>query len=104
MILVSPFTTMNDMVKKFIGLNPGPFVLHRFDNVQALRRILAGKPRPKVTIVHGRADTLVPISMGRALAQLDPGQIRFVEIPDADHNAIFSAAQALVFADMVTPA
>jgi uncharacterized protein len=103
LILVSPFTTMNDMVKKFIGFNPGPFVLHRFDNVQALRRILAGKPRPKVTIVHGRADTLVPTSMGRALAQLDPGKIRFVEIPDADHNDVFSAAQALVFADMVTP-
>lgn len=103
LILVSPFTTMNDMAEKLIGFNPGLLMLHRFDNVQALRRILAGKPRPKVTIVHGRADTLVPISMGRALAQLDPRQIRFIEIPHADHNDVFSAAQALVFADMVVP-
>jgi pimeloyl-ACP methyl ester carboxylesterase len=102
-ILVAPFTTMNDMVKKFISLPPGPLLFHRFDNVGALRRILAQKPAPKVTIVHGRADTLVPISMGRALAMLDPQRIRFVEIPAAGHNDVFHEAQSLVFADMARP-
>lgn len=103
LILVSPFTTMNALVKRFIGFDPGPLVLHRYDNVKALRAILAGKPSPKVTILHGRADTLVPIKMGRALAQLDPQQIRFVEIPGADHNEVFSTAQAVVFAEMAKP-
>lgn len=103
LILVSPFTTMNEIFKRFIGFNPGPLVLHRFDNVKALRSILAQEPAPKVTILHGRADTLIPISMGRALAKVDPGQIRFVQIPDADHNDVLAVARSTVLADMVAP-
>jgi len=103
LILVSPFTTMNEIFKRFIGFNPGPLVLHRFDNVRALRRILAQEPAPKVTILHGRADTLIPVSMGQALANVDPGQIRFVQIPDADHNDVLAVARQTMFADMVTP-
>jgi pimeloyl-ACP methyl ester carboxylesterase len=102
-ILVAPFTTMSDMVKRYIGLPPGPLLFHPFDNVGALRRILVRKPAPKVTIVHGRADTLVPISMGRTLAMLDPQHIRFVEISSAGHNNVFYQAQSLVFADMASP-
>jgi uncharacterized protein len=101
-ILIAPFTTMSDMVKKVTGLPPGPLLFHRFDNVRALRRILDQTPTPKVTIVHGRTDTLVPISMGRALAMLDPDRIRFVEIPAADHNDVFYQAQSLIFADMAS--
>jgi pimeloyl-ACP methyl ester carboxylesterase len=56
-----------------------------------------------VTIVHGRADTLVPISMGRALAMLDPQRIRFMEIPAAGHNNVFYLAESLIFADMTSP-
>jgi uncharacterized protein len=102
LILVAPFTTMGDMVKKVIGLPPGPLLFHPFDNVGALRRILAREPAPKVTIVHGRADTLVPISMGRALAMLDPDRIRFLEIPVAGHNDVFYQAQSLIFAEMAS--
>ena len=101
-ILVAPFTTMSDMVKKVAGVPPGPLLLHRFDNVRALRRILDRTPTPKVTIVHGRTDTLVPISMGRALAMLDPDRIRFVEIPAAGHNDVFYEARSLIFADMAS--
>jgi pimeloyl-ACP methyl ester carboxylesterase len=103
LILVAPFTTMSDLVKHVLGVPPGPLLMHRFDNVGALRRILARKPAPKVTIVHGRADTLVPITMGRALARLDPQRIRFVEIPAAGHNDVFYRAQPVVFADMASP-
>jgi len=103
LILVSPFTTMNEIFKRFIGFNPGPLVLHRFDNIKALRRILAQEPAPKVTILHGRADTLIPVSMGQALAKVDPGQIRFVQIPDASHNDVLAVARSTVFADMVAP-
>ena len=94
---------MNEIFKRFIGFNPGPLVLHRFDNVKALRRILAREPAPKVTILHGCADTLIPISMGQALAKVDPGQIRFVQIPDAGHNDVLAVARSTVFADMVEP-
>jgi len=90
------------MVKKVIGLPTGPRLFHRFDNVRALRRVLDRTPTPQVTIVHGRTDTLVPISMGRALTMLDPDRIRFVEIPAVGHNDVFYEARSLIFADMAS--
>jgi uncharacterized protein len=91
-VLISTFTTMDAMVRATIGINLGPFLQHPFDNVRSLKAILSMNPVPEICIFHGEADGLVPVQMGRALAQLDPTRIKFVSIPGADHNELIEEA------------
>jgi uncharacterized protein len=100
LMLLSPFTTMEDMVKRFTGIRPGMLLLDRFDNVAALSRICAKSPLPRGTIIHGEKDSLIPISMGRSLAQSFPNLIEFHSIPGASHNGVFWAARELVYAKL----
>ena len=88
-ILVSTFTTMDDMVRNQIHIRLGPLLRHQFDNVASLKAILSQKEMPEICIFHGEADDIVPSKMGRSLAQLDPNRMKFFEIPGAGHNDIF---------------
>jgi uncharacterized protein len=91
-VVISTFTTMDAMVRATIGITLGPFLQHPFDNVRSLEAILSLNPVPEICIFHGEADGLVPVRMGRALAQLDPNRIKFVSIPEADHNELIEEA------------
>jgi pimeloyl-ACP methyl ester carboxylesterase len=88
-ILVSTFTTMDDMVRTQIHIRLGPLLRHRFDNVVSLKTILSQDEIPEICVFHGEKDDIVPSKMGRALAQLDTDRIKFLEIPGASHNDIF---------------
>jgi uncharacterized protein len=75
-VVVSAFTTMDDMVRAQIRISLGPLLRHRFDNVTSLKGILSQKQIPEIYIFHGQADELIPLKMGRALAELDPKRIK----------------------------
>jgi uncharacterized protein len=94
-IAVSTFTTMDAMVRATIRISLGKFLQHRFDNMVSLKAILASREAPEIYIFHGGKDALVPVEMGRTLAQLDPRRIRFVEVPSAGHNDIIEKALPL---------
>lgn len=99
-ILLSPFTSLRDMARRTVGWPLCWLLLHDFDNRARLRE-LAARPRPpRVTILHGGDDLLVPISMGRQLAAMFPAMITFQEIPGADHNTILFDARSQIFAAM----
>jgi uncharacterized protein len=100
LVLLAPFTTMEDMVKRFTGIRPGMLLLDRFDSVFALDRVCAQTPPPKVTIIHGEKDNLIPISMGRSLAQSVPNLIEFHSIPGATHSSVFQEAQEVIYAKL----
>ncbi|HTD17314.1 MAG TPA: alpha/beta hydrolase [Chthoniobacterales bacterium] len=100
LVLIAPFTTMEDMVKRFTGIRPGMLLLDRFDNVQALSRVCAQTPPPAVTIVHGEKDALIPVSMGRSLAQSRPDPIEFHSIAGGSHNTVFWDAKELIYAKL----
>jgi pimeloyl-ACP methyl ester carboxylesterase len=100
LVLIAPFTTMEDMVKRFTGIRPGMLLLDRFDNLEALSRVRAQTPPPTVTIVHGERDALVPVSMGRSLAQTPTDPIEFHSIPGASHNTVFFDARELIYAKL----
>jgi pimeloyl-ACP methyl ester carboxylesterase len=87
-VLVSTFTTMDEMVQRQIRFPLGHLLQHRFDNVGCLKSILSQNPVPEICIFHGTIDEIIPSKMGQALAQLDPGRIRYCEIPGAGHNEI----------------
>ena len=100
LVLIAPFTAMEDMVKRFTGIRPGMLLLDRFDNVEALSRVRAQTPSPAVTIVHGEKDALIPVSMGRSLAQDLPAPIEFHGISGASHNTVFWEAKELIYAKL----
>jgi pimeloyl-ACP methyl ester carboxylesterase len=100
LVLIAPFTNMDDMVKRFTGIRPGMLLLDRFDNLGALSRVRVQTPSPTVTIVHGEKDALIPVSMGRSLAQADSDLIGFHSIPKASHQTVFWAARELIYAKL----
>jgi pimeloyl-ACP methyl ester carboxylesterase len=87
-VAVSTFTTMDDMVRAQIRISLGHLLRHRFDNIASLKTILSQAEVPEIEIIHGQADEIIPATMGRALAHLDPNRIKFSEIAGARHNDI----------------
>jgi uncharacterized protein len=100
LVLIAPFTTMEDMVKRVTRIRPGMLLLDRFDNVGALRHVCAQVPPPTVTIVHGEKDALIPVSMGRSLAQTLSDPIEFHRIAGASHSTVFWDARELIYAKL----
>jgi pimeloyl-ACP methyl ester carboxylesterase len=92
-LVISTFTTMDDMVRAQICISLGRLLRHRFDNMTSLRAILSQNQVPEINIFHGEADEVIPMKMGRTLAQLDPSRIKFVEIPGARHNDVVQMAR-----------
>jgi hypothetical protein len=86
---------MDEMIRTQIRTPLGRLLRHRFDNIAALKAILMHPEVPEICIFHGRADEIVPVKMGRSLAQLDPSRIKFIEISGARHNDIVQLALPL---------
>jgi uncharacterized protein len=105
-LVISAFTSMDDMVRTQIHFPLGRLLRHRFDNVASLQMILSQERVPEICIFHGQADEIVPAKMGRTLAQLDPSRIKFSEIPGARHNDIMQmplppGLQSALFGEIV---
>jgi uncharacterized protein len=94
-VLISTFTSMDEVVRAQIHTPLGRLLRHRFDNVAALKAIFTHPEVPEICIFHGQADEIIPVKMGRALAQLDPSRIKFSEISSARHNDIVQMALPL---------
>jgi uncharacterized protein len=98
-VLVAPFTSMLDMARKILGWPLCEVLVHRFDNRRSLARIIqAGSP--PITIIHGAADEVIPVAMGRELASSWPAAIRYIEVEGADHNGIIDQADGLIWREM----
>ena len=102
-LVLSTFSTMEDMVRAQIRIPLGRLLRHRFDNVASLKTILAQNQVPEICIIHGQADEIIPLKMGRTLAQLDPGRIKYEEVPGARHNDIVEMALPLILQRLTPP-
>jgi uncharacterized protein len=96
LVLIAPFTSLHDMARRSVGTPLCYLLRHDFDNRARLREVLSADPPPQVTIIHGGADQVIPVDMGRALAAESGGRAVYIEIPHADHNAILSIEQDLL--------
>jgi len=84
LILESPFTNARDMGRRHYAFLP-PFLLRlRLDNLMQISRTHC-----PVLVFHGTADRLVPIEMGRAVANAAPGPVEFVAIAGSGHNETY---------------
>lgn len=89
-VLVAPFTTMKAMAARFITPMLTSFLRHRFDNVDTLGKSVQNGAR--VIILHGTQDRMIPMTMGKALADAHPNKVPFVPIEGAGHNDIIDLA------------
>lgn len=99
-ILLAPFTSLRDMARRTVGWPLCWLLLHDFDNRARLRELAARPHPPRILILHGADDQLVPVSMGRQLASMFPAMITFHDIPGADHNTILDDAHNQIYAAM----
>jgi len=103
-ILVSPFTSIDDMSFYRYGALLGGWInrIHeeRYDNRARLAEVSGREPRPAVTVIHGAEDTLIPAWMGRDLADRHPEWIRYREWAGIGHFGMIEKSLPLIFERM----
>ncbi len=100
-VLIAPFTTMRDMAVRSVGIPLNYLLMHNFDNRARLSELSSHKNPPRLTIIHGDRDNVIPVKMGRKLAREFPGLVEYVEIQNADHNGIIDGAEKQIFSAMM---
>lgn len=85
LILESPFTSAREMAARTYRIFPLFLVRLGLDNLATIRRVHC-----PVLVFHGSADLLVPMDMGRRVAEAAPGPVEFVMIERAGHNETYA--------------
>jgi pimeloyl-ACP methyl ester carboxylesterase len=99
-ILLAPFTSLYDMAKRVVGVPFCYALTHHLDNHLRLSIISEQKTVPKVYLFHGSNDTVIPVTMGKQLAESFPSFIHFIELPLTDHQTIFVRGRYQIFKAM----
>jgi len=89
-ILLSPFTSTMDMTKVALGMPLGFLLTHRFDNQAHLNSLISNGG--KAIIIHGSDDEVIPVAMGRQLAETNGPSVSFREITGGTHNTLMRNA------------
>ncbi len=89
LVLESTFTSMPDVASAagFWGRIAGSLTTLQFDSLSRIGRIDA-----PILMLHGSADTTVPVALGRRLRDAAPPGTRWVEIPGGTHSRLHSQA------------
>ena len=86
-VAVSPFTSIEAMAARIAGVPSSSWIRNNFNNQAALDKV-AGFSGAEVYIFHGSEDRIIPVAMGRALAEAHPEVVTYREIEDTEHNDI----------------
>ena len=69
-----------------------------FDNQTRLDELAKRGRPPRVLVLHGERDSLIPPAMGRALAAAHPDFVHFEPIAEADHDDVVAIARVRLLA------
>ena len=86
LILESPFTSARGMAARHYRIFPRFLVRLELDNLSTIPLV-----RCPVLVFHGTADLLVPMDMGRRVAEAARTPVEFVMIEGAGHNETYDA-------------
>jgi pimeloyl-ACP methyl ester carboxylesterase len=84
LVLISPFTSVTDLVGRFFPFPARYLVRDRFDT-----RAIAPGIRIPVLIIHGSDDEVVPFAMGEELARVFP-DARLISVEGGGHNDLWA--------------
>lgn len=89
LVLESTFTRLPDVAAAagFWGRVAGGLTTLEFDSLSRIGRIDA-----PLLMLHGSADTTVPVELGRRLRDAAPPGVRWVEVPGGTHSRLHSEA------------
>jgi pimeloyl-ACP methyl ester carboxylesterase len=95
-VLISPFNTLKQAVALqswFLSI----IMPAQIDNKKIIRELLQSDRPPKISILHGSLDTVLPVTMGRELGAIAPEQIDFYEFATDDHVSILPTRRDMIF-------
>lgn len=99
-VLISPFTSMTDMGRLVLGWPLCHLNMHRFDNVRTLKKAMSLEGA-QFQIFHGSDDEVIPVEMGRDLAEGHGASVVFHEVAEAHHNDVIRRAKNEIGKSMV---
>jgi hypothetical protein len=88
-IVVSPFTSIEGMASRITGVPVSSWIRNNFSNEVALAKVVTFEGAD-VHLFHGGQDRVIPVTMGRSLAQAHPEVVIYREIEGKGHNDILS--------------
>jgi len=102
-VLISVFTTLREEAAMVVGGLLSHLLVENYDNRACLRELSRRPSPPRVTIFHGTNDDIIPVRMGRELAERFPAFVTFHPVAGGDHiSVIRKAASEIVAALTVT--
>ncbi|MEO0731337.1 MAG: alpha/beta fold hydrolase [Bacteroidota bacterium] len=81
MVLIAPYRSLTAMKNRWFWMFPDFLLKYELNNTANLARATV-----PVAIVHGTADELIPVEMGRSLATLASERITLYELPGVSHR------------------
>ena len=81
LILLSPYTSLRQVAKSFIGTLASLFVRERFENLKLIEKV-----RCPTLIIHGQADELIPDSHAIQLYETCGGPSKLIMPEGMTHN------------------
>ena len=91
-VLIAPFTTLREVAARLFSKPASYLLIENYDNRSRIQELAKRESPPQITILHGTADTLIPSTMGRELAEAAPRIAEFIPFEGANHDTIVSAA------------
>ncbi|MCB0338981.1 MAG: alpha/beta fold hydrolase [Bdellovibrionales bacterium] len=95
-VLLAPFTDMKDMAIRRVGWPLCHLLSHRFDNRSALTNLMKKNSSSVIFIIHGGNDDVIPVEMGRSLAEINPSRVEFKIVSGAGHNDLIGLSKDLI--------
>jgi len=90
-VAIAPFTTLREEAARVITGPLSYLLIENYDNRAGIVEIRQRNPEAKIAIFHGTKDEVIPVRMGRELAQNFPF-IDFFPVEGADHVSVLSEA------------
>jgi uncharacterized protein len=81
LVVESTFTTLRDMAGRSGIPLASHLIAYEFDSLARVREL-----QTPLLIVHGQADELIPVDMGRQLRDAAGGPVELLEVPGGTHN------------------
>jgi pimeloyl-ACP methyl ester carboxylesterase len=90
-VAIAPFTTLREEAARVITGPLSYLLIENYDNRAGIVEIRQRNPEAKIAIFHGTKDEVIPVRMGRELAQNFPF-IDFFPVEGANHVSVLSEA------------